>query len=82
MAMVYENGPDGSLVFDVPALIDAVNVALEAGNWVQVVDVTVPLYAAAVSLGDTEFAELVQDLHWIASDALARPLEVARLVQP
>ena len=79
MAMVY---PDGPMVLDVPALIDVVNGALEIGDWAQVAAATVPLYAAALSVGDSAFAELVQDLHWIASDALAHPLEVARLVQP
>ncbi len=62
-------------------LIDAVNVQLEAGQWANVVMLTVDLYAAAVAVGEMEFAELVQDLHWIANDALARPLEVEALVQ-
>jgi hypothetical protein len=76
MTMVAEDS-----VLDVPSLIDAVNAALEIGDWAQVVAVTVPLYSAAISVGDNDFAELVQDLHWIANDALARPLEIARLVQ-
>ena len=62
-------------------LIDAVNVQLEAGQWANVAMLTVDLYAAAVAVGEMEFAELVQDLHWIANDALARPLEVEALVQ-
>ncbi len=62
------------------SLIDAVNVQLEAGQWANVAMLTVDLYAAAVAAGEREFAELVQDLHWIANDALARPLEVERLV--
>ena len=76
MTMVAEDS-----VLDVPSLIDEVNAALEIGDWAQVVAVTVPLYSAAVAVGDSDFAELVQDLHWIANDALARPIEVARLVQ-
>ncbi len=62
-------------------LIDAVNVALEAGNWAQVVELTAALYAAASDSGDAQFAELVQDLHWIANDASAHPLDVATVVQ-
>ena len=64
----------------VDALIDAVNVHLEAGNWSQVVDLTVALYEAAVEYGDAQLAELVQDLHWIANDALVHPFEVAMMV--
>ena len=65
----------------VDALIDAVNVALEAGNWAQVVEITAVLYEAVVEAGDAQLAELVQDLHWIANDALAHPLDVAVVVQ-
>lgn len=64
------------------ALIDAINVQLAVGNWTEVVQLTVPLYEQAMVLGETQFAELVQDLHWIANDALAHPLEVVALVQP
>ena len=64
------------------ALIDAINVQLAVGNWSEVVQLTVPLYEQAMALGETQFAELVQDLHWIANDALAHPLEVVALVQP
>ncbi len=81
MAMVREDVSEGPAALNVPALIDVVNAALEIGDWAQVVAVTVLLYAAAVSIGDNDFAEVVQDLHWIANDALVRPLEVARLVQ-
>ena len=63
------------------ALVDAVNVALEAGNWAQVVELTATLYEAAVEAGEAPFAELVQDLHWIANDALAHPLDVVMVVQ-
>ena len=64
----------------VDALIDAVNVHLEAGNWPQVVDLTAALYEAAVEQGDAQLAELVQDLHWIANDALAHPLHGVMVV--
>src|SRR5450755_3517536 len=64
------------------ALIDAMNVELEAGNWANVVLLSTELYASAVAAGETILAELVQDLHWIANDALVHPLEVAVLVQP
>jgi hypothetical protein len=61
-------------------LIDAVNLALEAGDWSQVVVLTEQLYAAAQACGEQQFAELVQDVHWIANDALLHPLEVGALV--
>ena len=64
----------------VDALIDAVNIHLEAGNWSHVVDLTAALYEAAVEHGDAHLAELVQDLHWIANDALVHPFEVAMVV--
>ena len=63
-------------------LIDTINIALEAGNWQEVADLTVPLYQAMVEAGDSVFAELVQDLHLIAQDALAFPLEVAQVLAP
>jgi hypothetical protein len=63
-------------------LIDAINVELEVGNWSQVVALTEHLYACAVAEGEAQLAELVQDLHWIANDALVHPLEVAVLVSP
>ena len=66
----------------VDALIDAVNVHLEAGNWPQVVDLTAALYEAAVEQGDAQLAELVQDLHWIANDAMAHPLHAVMVGQP
>jgi hypothetical protein len=62
-------------------LIDAVNVHLEAGNWSHVVDLTATLYQAAIDAGDTTLAELVQDLHWIANDALVHPLDGMMVVQ-
>ena len=66
----------------VDALIDAVNIRLEAGNWSHVVDLTAALYEAAVEQEDAQLAELVQDLHWIANDALAHPLNAVMVVQP
>jgi hypothetical protein len=64
----------------VEMLIDATSIALEAGDWAEVVSLTVELYTAALHSGETELAELVQDLHWIANDVLAHPLEVERVV--
>ena len=66
---------------DLGAAIDAMNVALEAGDWGQVVQLSTSLYAQAVAAGESTLAELVQDLHWIANDALAHPLLVVELVQ-
>jgi hypothetical protein len=64
----------------VEALVDAVNTDLEVGDWVQVIGLTADLYAAALHAGETELAELVQDLHWIANDALMHPREIERVV--
>jgi hypothetical protein len=61
-------------------LIVAVNVELAAGNWSQVVLLTADLYACALVEGETAFVDLVQDLHWIAQDALLHPIEVASLL--
>jgi hypothetical protein len=66
----------------VEALTDAVNVALDVRDWAEVVRLTADLYTAALHIGETEFAELVQDVHWIANDALVHPLEVERVVSP
>ena len=63
------------------SLIDAINIQLEAGNWSDVIVLSAQLYEVAVSLGDTAFAELVQDLHWIANDALVHPTLVMAVVQ-
>ena len=63
-------------------MIDTINVALEAGDWQEVASLTVPLYHASVEAGDALFAELVMDLHLIAQDVLAFPLEVARVLAP
>ena len=61
-------------------LIVAVNGELAAGNWSQVVALTAALYACAVTEGETAFADLVQDVHWIAQDAVLHPVEVAALL--
>jgi hypothetical protein len=61
-------------------LIAAVNVELASGNWSQVVALTSDLYACAVIEGEMAFADLVQDLHWIAQDAVLHPVEVASLL--
>ena len=66
----------------IDALTAAVNVELEAGNWSGVVRLTAELYACAIAAGDEPLAELVQDLHWIANDALVHPLEVGGLLAP
>jgi hypothetical protein len=63
-------------------LIAAVNAALEMGDWACVSHLTADLYGLVVQAGDTVFAELVQDLHWIANDALTYPLEVGVLLAP
>jgi hypothetical protein len=67
---------------ELEVLIDAINVELEAGNWSQVVTLTTALYASAVAEGEMQLAELVQDVHWIANDALVHPVDVAVLVSP
>ncbi len=61
-------------------LIAVVNVELALGNWSQVVALTADLYACAMADGETAFADLVQDLHWIAQDAVLHPIEVAFLL--
>ena len=71
-----------SMNLTVDGLIEAVNQELEAGNWSQVVSLTAALYEAAVEYGDAQLAELVQDLHWIANDALVHPLNGVMVIQP
>lgn len=61
----------------VEGLIDAVNIALEAGDWAEVAALTPVLHQAALAMGEHDLADLVQDLHWIASDAVAHPEIVA-----
>jgi hypothetical protein len=72
----------GGLVMeeDLERVIAAVNVELAASNWPQVVELTAVLYEQAVLAGEATLAELVQDLHWIAQDALLHPVEVAALL--
>jgi len=65
---------------EMEGLIAVVNVALAAGDWSQVVALTIDLYARALAEGETTFADLVQDLHWIAQDALLHSVEVASLL--
>jgi hypothetical protein len=65
---------------EMEGLIAAVNAALVAGDWSQVVALTVDLYARALAEGETTFADLVQDVHWIAQDALLHPVEVVSLL--
>jgi hypothetical protein len=66
----------------IDALTEEVNAELGEGNWLGVVTLTAELYACAVAAGDEQLAELVQDLHWIANDALVHPLEVGGLLAP
>jgi hypothetical protein len=63
-------------------LIDAINVALEAGKWEAVLTMTPALYEAAITAGDMQLAVLVGDVQCIAQDALERPLEVLAVMQP
>jgi hypothetical protein len=65
---------------EMEGLIAAVNVELASGNWPQVVVLTAALYACALAEGETAFADLVQDLHWIAQDVVLHPVEVAALL--
>lgn len=81
-SMISKENVDMSWLDVVEALTDAVNGALEVGDWSQVVTLTTELYTAALHIGDAEFAELVQDVHWIANDALVHPVAVGRLVSP
>jgi hypothetical protein len=85
--MASQKGKEGeemalSVNAPVDTLIDAVNVHLQVGNWSQVVDLTAALYEAAVEQGDAQLADVVQDLHWIANDALVHPLNGVMVVQP
>jgi hypothetical protein len=59
---------------DFERLIDAVNAELEQGDWFQVRLLVRSLYAYAVLCGDGMLAELLEDLYWIAGDALAFPV--------
>ena len=57
-------------------VIDAMNVALGAADWAEVVRLAPLLYQLAVEAGDEQLADLVQDMQSIAQDALAYPLTV------
>jgi len=59
---------------DVERLIDAVNAELEQWDWFQVRLWVRSLYAYAVLCGDEMLAGLLEDLYWIAGDALAYPV--------
>ena len=59
---------------DVERLIDEVNAELEQGDWLQVRLLVRSLYAYAVLCGDGMLAGLLEDLYWIAGDALAFPV--------
>ena len=59
---------------DFERLIDAVNAELEHGDWFQVRLLVRSLYAYAVLCGDEMLAGLLEDLYWIAGDALAFPV--------
>ena len=37
------------------------------------------LHQCACAMGETQLADLVQDLHWLANDALVHPLFVTSL---
>ena len=63
-------------------LVDAINVALDAGDWGTVVLLTPTLHDEAMEMGESDLAELVEDLHCIAQDALAHPLLVAKVLGP
>ena len=55
-------------------VIDAMNVALNAADWAEVVRLAPLLYQIAMEAGDEQLADLVQDMQSIAQDALAHPL--------
>ena len=59
---------------DFERLMDAVNAELEQGDWFQVRLLVRSLYAYAVLCGDGMLTGLLEDLYWIAGDALAFPV--------
>src|SRR5260221_6978131 len=65
-----------SMPSELETLIDAINVELEAGDWARGVTLTTALYAGAMAEGEGQLAEVIQDLHWIANDALVDPMDV------
>ena len=58
---------------DFERLLDEVNAELEQGDWFQVRLLVRSLYAYAVLSRDGMLAGLLEDLYWIAGDALAFP---------
>ena len=58
----------------VEALIDAVNVQLEAGNWSQVVDLTAALYEAALEQGDAQPLTVGQELPEVLDQDAGAPV--------
>jgi hypothetical protein len=54
-------------------LIDAINVALLAGNWPAVVEQAGVLSAHALAFGEVQLAELAHDIQVIALDAVRYP---------
>ena len=58
---------------DFERLLDEVNNELEEGDWWQVRLLARSLYAYALLCGDETLAGLLEDLYWIAGDALAFP---------
>ena len=75
-------GPLGAEGSELEGWIEHINIALMQGDWAQVVTLTVPLHQCACAMGETQLADLVQDLHWIANDALTHPLAVVQVLQP
>lgn len=61
-------------------VIEAINAALDAGDWATVVTLTTQLYHLATLENEMQLVELVQDLHWIANDALVHPIEIQHLL--
>ena len=59
---------------DFERLMDEINAELEHGDWFQVRLLVRSLYAYAVLCGDGMVAGLLEDLYWIAGDALAFPV--------
>jgi len=62
-------------VWSLDEMIEAMNVALGAADWAEVVRLAPLLYQVAAEAGDEQLADLVQDIQSIAQDALAHPLE-------
>ena len=65
------NGVDAERALE--PLVEALNVVLVAGDWEQVAQLSLSLYARAVAVGEMQLAELVRDIRSIALDAVAYP---------